>query len=307
MTKRVFQLLAFPLLLAGSVSAAHLIPGIDGSEVERNIRDSLHIIGFAGVAGLIFILVPLGRFGKSMIAFAGATVLGALAEYGQLLAGFTFSQEDIARDAIGAGLMIVGLLLWTTTMSNGFRVVLRVFACMLITGVFAPFTYWSTAFLSERMKAPVVMDFEGRFAHYYYAVTNADMSLITQPDVDRATSNHAIELMLTRAQRSGVLISTAMHDWQDFTWLVFDARIVSGNDSVVSVHLNDYDSIGHIVDAKAGMVTVTGAGSSYRVPLHEVIKEADRSDDADDIRQVALFARSRNRGTVLRIDNLRLQ
>ena len=307
MIKRVFQLLALPVFLAGSVAAAHLIPGIDGSEVERNIRDSLHIIGFAGVAGLIFSLVPLGRFGKSLIAFTGATVLGALAEYGQLLAGFTFSQEDIVRDAIGAGLMIVGLLLWTTTISNGFRVIFRVFACILVTAVFAPFTYWSTAFLSERLKAPVVMDFEGRFAHYYYAVTNADMSLITDSHADHATGNHAIELTLTRAQRSGVLISTAMHDWQDFTWFVFDAQIISGNDSVVSIHLNDYDSIGHIVDAQTGMVKVTRAGSSYRVPLHEVIKEAGRSDDADDIRQVALFARSRHRGTVIRIDNLRLQ
>ncbi len=167
MTKRVFQFLALPVLLVGSVAAAHLIPGIDGSEVERNIRDSLHIIGFAGVAGLIFILVPLGRVGKSLVAFAGGMVLGALAEYGQLLAGFTFSQQDVVRDAIGAGLMIVGLLLWTTTISHGFRVILRVFACMLVTGVFSPFAYWSTAFLSERIKAPVVMDFEGRFAHYY--------------------------------------------------------------------------------------------------------------------------------------------
>ena len=307
MTKRVFQFLALPVLLAGSVAAAHLISGIDGSEVERNIRDSLHIIGFAAVAGLIFILVPLGRAGKSLVAFAGAMVLGTLAEYGQLLAGFTFSQQDVVRDAIGAALMIVGLLLWTTTISHGFRAILRVFACMLVTGVFAPFAYWSTAFLSERMKAPVVMDFEGRFAHYYYAVANADMSLITEPGADPATGNHAIELTLTRAQRSGVLISTAMHNWGDFTWLVFDARIVSGNDSVVSVHLNDYDSIGHLVDTQSGMVTVSGDGSSYRVPLHEIIKEAGRSDDADDIRQVALFARSRHRGTVLRIDNLRLQ
>lgn len=307
MTKRVFQFLALPVLLAGSVAAAHLIPGIDGSEVERNIRDSLHIIGFAAVAGLIFILVPLGRAGKSLVAFAGAMVLGTLAEYGQLLAGFTFSQQDVVRDAIGAALMIVGLLLWTTTISHGFRAILRVFACMLVTGVFAPFAYWSTAFLSERMKAPVVMDFEGRFAHYYYAVANADMSLITEPGADPATGNHAIELTLTRAQRSGVLISTAMHNWGDFTWLVFDARIVSGNDSVVSVHLNDYDSIGHLVDTQSGMVTVSGDGSAYRVPLHEIIKEAGRSDDADDIRQVALFARSRHRGTVLRIDNLRLQ
>lgn len=307
MTKRVFQFLALPVLLAGSVAAAHLIPGIDGSEVERNIRDSLHIIGFAAVAGLIFILVPLGRAGKSLVAFAGAMVLGTLAEYGQLLAGFTFSQQDVVRDAIGAALMIVGLLLWTTTISHGFRAILRVFACMLVTGVFSPFAYWSTAFLSERMKAPVVMDFEGRFAHYYYAVTNADMSLIMEPGADPATGNHAIELTLTRAQRSGVLISTAMHNWGDFTWLVFDARIVSGNDSVVSVHLNDYDSIGHLVDTQSGMVTVSGDGSAYRVPLHEIIKEAGRSDDADDIRQVALFARSRHRGTVLRIDNLRLQ
>ena len=307
MTKRVFQFLALPVLLAGSVAAAHLISGIDGSEVERNIRDSLHIIGFAAVAGLIFILVPLGRAGKSLVAFAGAMVLGTLAEYGQLLAGFTFSQQDVVRDAIGAALMIVGLLLWTTTISHGFRAILRVFACMLVTGVFAPFAYWSTAFLSERMKAPVVMDFEGRFAHYYYAVTNADMSLIMEPGADPATGNHAIELTLTRAQRSGVLISTAMHNWGDFTWLVFDARIVSGNDSVVSVHLNDYDSIGHLVDTQSGMVTVSGDGSSYRVPLHEIIKEAGRSDDADDIRQVALFARSRHRGTVLRINNLRLQ
>jgi len=112
-------------LLASAVAVAHLVPGIDGSEVERNIRDSLHVIGFAGVAWIIFEFSPFGRAGKALAAFGGAVILGGLAELAQRLVGFTFSEADIVRDAVGAGLLVVARLFWAQRASAIVRICLR--------------------------------------------------------------------------------------------------------------------------------------------------------------------------------------
>ena len=301
MTSRPLFLLLFVAILAGGVAAAHLIPGIDGSEIERNIRDSLHVIGFAGVAWILFEMLPAGRLGKAVGALFGAIALGFLAESAQRWAGFTFSQADLVRDAVGAGLMVLARLLWAAPASRLLQVITRGLAAIAVIGVFVPFGYWGWGLLGERLKAPVLGDFDGHYAAHYFETTHADVIL------DRSAENGFLDIKLTRAPRSGVRIFPALYDWRRYEWLVFDAEIVTGRDSVVSVHLNDYDSIGHYVDAQSGMVTVTGAATSHRVPLQAVLAEAGRADDLGNIRQVALFARSQNRGTLLRIDNLRLE
>lgn len=295
------------VLLAGAVAAAHLVPGIDGSVIERNIRDSLHVIGFAGVAWVIFEFAPFGRLGKAMAAFAGAVMLGVLAEQAQRLAGYSFSEADIARDAGGAGLMIAARLLWTHAVSGMARIVLRALAVTAVVAAFAPLAFWSWGILSERLKAPIVMDFEGAYAKHYFGATNSEVALDSESTLDGGGENRFIKVMLTRAPRSGVLLATALYNWEGYQWLVFDARMVEGADAQVSVHINDYSSIGHFADTEAGMLTVTGAEQSYRVPIRDVISQAGRSDDAGNIRQLVIFSRSRNRGAIMRIDNVRLE
>lgn len=307
MSNPLLRFLLLSILLAGGVALAHLVPGIDGSDIERHIRNSLHIIGFAGVAWIIFELAPFGRPGKAFLALTGAVALGALAELAQRFSGYSFSGDDIVRDAAGAGLMIVARLLWPLGKTVVSRVFLRTIAAIAVCTVFTPFAYWSWGILSERLKAPVIMDFDGPFARHYFGPTNSDVSLTTVVADDDTAETQLLEIMLSRAPRSGVLVATALYDWRAYEWLVFDARILTGPDASVSVHINDYNSIGHFADTAAGMVTVTGDLSSHRVPIREVLRQAGRADDVSSIRQVALFARSRHRGAVMQIDNLRLE
>lgn len=295
------------VLLGIAVAAGHLVPGIDGSLIEQNIRDSLHVIGFAAVAWIIFEFAPFARAGKALTAFAGAVLLGYFSEQAQRLAGYTFSGADIVRDAIGAGLMIAARVLWAQRASPIARICLRALAVTAIAAVFAPMAFWSWGIISERLKAPIVMDFNGAYTEFYFRATNSEVTLESEPTMEAGSENRFLKIMLSRAPRSGVLVATALYNWKGYEWLLFDARMVQGADSDVSVHINDYNSIGHFKDTEAGMLTVTSAAQSYRVPIGEVVRQARRSDDVGNVRQIAIFARSRNRGAIMHIDNLRLE
>ncbi len=290
-------------LLLAAVPAAHLLPGFDSSAVEQQIRDAGHVVGFAAVAWILYEILPYGLAGKVVAAFGGAMLIGVIAELAQKLAGHFFNPYDIARDAVGAGLMILARVLWEIGESRASRLLLRSVAAISAGFVFAPLLYWGWAFWGERLKAPVIMDFEGRFTDLYYAQTNSRIEL-KQGD---ALDGRYAEIMLGAAPRSGIRISPAVYDWRAWDHLVFDAEIVSGSDVRVSIHINDYDHIGHFADTPAGMVTVRPGLSSYRIPVADVIAQAARADDPANIRRVAIFARSRNRGTILRIDNIRLE
>jgi hypothetical protein len=302
-TERLIRYLVLPALLVAAVPVAHLLPGLDVSAVEQHMRDGLHVAGFAAVAWLLFELVPFAGIGRALTAFGAAILIGFLAELSQKLAGHFFNPFDIARDAVGAGLAVLARLLWDLGTPGITRIACRGVAAVLVAAVLAPFTYWGWGWLSERMKAPVIVDFEGRFAGSYYVAMNATITL-TENDT---SDGRFAEIMLSGFRRSGIRLTTATRDWRRWDWLAFDAEIAAGQESVVSIHLNDYDSIGHFADTQAGMITVTPGKSSYRVSVRDIIEQAGRADDAGNICQVAVFARSRNRGTVLYLDNLRLE
>ena len=68
MVKRGWHLMIALILLATAVAAGHLLPGLDGSFVDVDIRNSLHIVGFAAVAAIVFELVPASALWKSASA-----------------------------------------------------------------------------------------------------------------------------------------------------------------------------------------------------------------------------------------------
>ena len=50
----MIRFIAILAALITSVAALHLVPGLDGSPIELNIRNSLHVIGFAAVTAIMF-------------------------------------------------------------------------------------------------------------------------------------------------------------------------------------------------------------------------------------------------------------
>ena len=291
------------ILLLTVIPVMHLLPGLDGSTIERQIRDALHIVGFGAVAWLLFDIVPYRPVVRSLNAFIVAVVIGLLSEFGQKLTGNVFDPVDILRDAAGAGLMVMARMLWVVGTPEMPRLLLRCMALAAVLAVFAPMGYWSWVWLEERLKAPVIADFDGRFSETYVSATNSDVTLTSSSGLN----DRHVRIVLTSSPRSGVLLWSAYYDWRSWEWFVFDAEIIDGKDAEVSIHINDYDSIDHFQDTHAGMITVTTGSSGHRVPIREIIRQAERGDDAGNIRQVAIFSRSRNPGTIMAVDNVRLE
>ena len=121
------------ILLLTVIPVMHFLPGLDGSTIERQIRDALHIVGFGVVAWFLFDIVPYRPVARSLIAFIVAVVIGLLSEFAQKLTGNVFNPIDILRDAAGAGLMVMARMLWVVGTPEIPRLLLR---CLALT------TYW---------------------------------------------------------------------------------------------------------------------------------------------------------------------
>ena len=83
MVKSGWHLLIALILLATAVAAGHQLPGLAGSFVDVDIRNSLHIVGFAAVAAIVFELVPTSVLWKSANALVFTLSLGFMAEIAQ--------------------------------------------------------------------------------------------------------------------------------------------------------------------------------------------------------------------------------
>ena len=312
MDHRISRVFIVLLLLTAAVAAIHLMPGLDGSRVESEIRNALHVVGFAGVAAVVYEIIPFGRFAKITIAFLVAVAAGIASEYLQRFTGHHSDLSDLYRDMAGAGIYLFAYLLWSwssaTKLGSESRFFLKGLALLIGLLVFAPLVYWTGVFVVARAQSPIVLDFDSQFAPHHYFAINSEIALTEyQSDSGDSDANRYADIVLSGWYRSGIAVQTAIFDWSEFNALVFEATIVSGQPTTLTVHINDYANIGHFVDVESGTVTVTASALEYRIPIHSVLGKTGRDEDVADIRQVVLLARDRRVGTRMRIDNIRLE
>ncbi len=303
---RRFVIFAFYLaVLALAVVLLHLTPGLDKSHVEIQVRNSLHVIGFAAVALLTIRMTPGGAFTRAIVALLVATSIGAASEFSQQVAGSLFDVEDLYRDIGGATLSILAWLVWIAPLRFGFsalgRFVLRALALLLGLSVFVPFAYWSGVFLIARAEAPVIHDFDHDWARYYVASINSSFDFV------RDAEEAHVAVTLSKRPRSGVTLAVAGRDWSGADDLVFDAWISHSIPVTLSVHINGRNHVGRFRDTAAGTVIVNESPGTYRVAIADVIAETQASDDISDIRQLIILGRDKTDGAVLHIDNIRIE
>jgi len=302
-----------PILLALVAAASHLLPGLDSSLVEGGIRNSLHLIGSAAVAAVTYELVPIGRSGKLAVAFLVALGTGVMGEFLQHASGRSADIVDLYRDAAGAGGFLLARWLWSLAAGAGrgavARRAMRFFAVMAGSLVFAPFAFWTTALVSVRMQAPTILDFDSRWAPYYCRGINAEVALVADGPQDAKPSPDRFAVVtLSKRFRSGIAVDTAIYNWSSFNNLVFEAQVINGEPTSLTVHINDSAHIGHFADTDAGRVIVTGRAQEFRIPLRKLISESRRNPAAiNDIRQIVLLARDRQVGALLRVDRISLE
>jgi hypothetical protein len=312
--------------LAIVVIAMHLLPGMDKSAIQQEVRNALHVVGFAVVAAIMFQFL-LANIAKSavvspntnlLIAFVLTAAIAGLAEFSQAMAGKNFDPEDLARDLGGAVLYLLGRFLWDRSSSpdrsTAARYSLRSLSGLAAGLVFAPLCYIIFMNASIAARFPTILDFDGgwdtRFSFPVYAqikTVAADPSFVE-------FDGQVAEIQLLRPDWSGIRIESVVSDWSDYQHMVLSARLVNGADnSRLSVHLSDGDHVGVRSQHAIGGAILAGAtmgeqSSTIRIALEGIVDLPTRPDlDISNIEQVYIICHGRHDGAVLFIDNIHLE
>ena len=302
---RPVVLVLFLLVVAAAVVLLHLAPGLDNFIVEIQMRNGLHVIGFAAVAALTIAFVPGGALIRSIAALLVSAAIGSASEFAQLATGSAFDVNDLFRDIAGAALFVVAWFLWTAPkrfeLSALWGTGLRIAAAISLLAIFAPFGYWAGVFVVARSQAPVIHDFDQPWARYFVSSINATHSF-----VGSAEGAH-LAVTLGSRPRSGMTLAAATRNWRAAEQLAFDAWVTHDAPVQVSIHINDRRRIGRFRDSEAGTVRVNQAPTTYRISIADVLSETQAPDNVGSIRQIVFFARDRTEGAVLSVDNVRLE
>jgi len=306
MINRVWHLLIVLSLLAAVVVAGHLVPGLSGSFVDVDIRNSLHIVGFAGVAAIVFELVPQSLTWKSVSALVFVIVLGFLAEIVQWHARSEFNGLDIARDAAGAGVYVLARLIWSRSENResgkGRGMIVRIVAVIVGSLVLTPL-YLSIATLnSYQQRMPVIVDFSWPQDVRMLKAIESNIS------IGPAVTGAVAEIELLRRGWSGVLIDTVDPDWSAYRHLVIRMAMTAAPKARVSIELSDGEHPGyrsqHLIGGDPGGPDF----ADYRFPLRGVKDVPGRPDlDLTNIDLIYVIGKSAGETSSMFIEEIRLE
>jgi VanZ family protein len=305
-------------LFAGAM-AFHLVPGLDSSQIEINIRNALHVVGFAAVTALVFRLIDANPLAKYFGAFSGALLLGIFSEviqsYRRWNGGAEIAQsliadsaQDILRDLFGAGMILLALFM--RDCSKRFSgnpitsIALKFGSAAAIITVCTPIVFWVGVSLLERSKSPVLIDIDGRWASLALTPINSAVDIVPGAITDTGGGGD-IRITLSRRPRSGVAISPTFNDWSSYSSLLFSARLDIPSSTVVTVHINDRERLGRFRDLAESTVEIGIVIKTFCVSLDKVVA-AQPGNNMSNIGQLVFLARSRRDGAILSIGDVRL-
>ena len=164
-------------LAATAIVAGHLLPGLDTSEIQNGIRNSLHIIVFAGFAGFVFnrlqnlFLWP--AIGVTVIVVSTVAVSAELLQYFEG-ASPAVDLGDLLRDGLGAVLSITAINFWKKSRSNA---VLRATSIIMGGLIFVPLIFRLAVIIINRIMFPSLLTFERWWETFTYSGINTTVNL----------------------------------------------------------------------------------------------------------------------------------
>lgn len=300
------------VVVAGVVVAGHFLPGLDRTAVDTGIRNALHVITFGLSAAIMLILMRRSAMpGAALLTLGIVVAIGVLSEYLQSKTGKQFDPSDLARDVAGGILGVSSVLFLASAVKCKGRVSVysrRMIGIALAAGLFVPLAFWASVIWQARAQFPTVISFDKEWESHLYFTVNADLEMITTAPADLVVPARAAELTLTRMGRSGLGVNVMAHNWSGYEFLAFDAAMIRGSRTSISLRLNDNKRFGLLGDEFIWRSWVEERPSTIRVPLKEISMEAGKENlDISDIRQFFLFARDKRARNILRVDNFRLE
>ncbi|RLA27591.1 MAG: hypothetical protein DRR11_08130 [Gammaproteobacteria bacterium] len=305
-------------LVTAAVIAGHLLPGLDQTGISAEIRNALHIVGFALIAAAIFESLPMHSTKAALTTLALVAVLGTLAEFVQKLGGKEIDLLDLSRDIAGATLYLCVRIVWNLSNTSGratvVRYSMRVLSAVLGVLIFAPLGYWLAANARVAAQFPIILDFDGRWDSYLYESIESEVSVVQVDSADGKNASSTAEIQLLRRSWSGLKIEPVVSDWSSYQFLTMRAAIDGGYDSKVVVHISDGEHQGYRIQHLVGGRSVGPEATTIRFPLRGVVDIPGRPDlDPSNIRDVYIIGKTRRKGkdksgtTRLFLDDIRLE
>ena len=166
------------LLVVAGVVVSHLLPGLDTSEIDRQTRNALHVLGFAVVTASLFEVLPTSTIKAAVTTLLLVTMLGGLSEFAQNLAGKDGNLSDLYRDIAGSTLYLSARILWTWTSAEGrsfiVRISLRALSVAIGALILAPLGYCLGANVLIALGDPVRDQVYGSLQHRQAGVKGVD-------------------------------------------------------------------------------------------------------------------------------------
>lgn len=318
MRPRSLPIVVLIVLLVAAVIFGHLLPGLDATEIDREIRNALHVIGFALVAAVIFEALPMRVTTAALTTLVLVAALGALAEIAQNLGGKSMDLTDLYLDIAGATLYLCARIVWQWTNAER-RSPVAHFSARLVSMVlgiliFLPLGYWLSVDARIAANFPTILDFDGRWDAYLYLPIDSEVSLVKTDATSGDYDGTFAEILLLRRSWSGLKIEPVVSDWSSFQFLTMRAAIVGGYGSKVIVHISDGVHPGYRTQHRVGDRSVGQQPTTLRFPLRGVVDIPGRPDlDLSNIRDIYIIGKTKRRGedkseeTRLILDDIRLE
>lgn len=296
------RLIVVAMLIAVAVVGGHLLPGLDATEIDREIRNGLHLIGFALIAAVIFEALSMRPLSAVVTTLLLVASLGALAEFVQSLDGKGYDLADLTRDVAGAATYLCARLVWNWTNAEARSSVARFSARLLsiVLGVllFFPLSYWLSVNAGIAAKFPTIMDFEGRWDAYTYSPVNAQVRLVNTTSTASEFTGSSVDILLLHRRWSGLNIKPVVSDWSSYQFLTMRIAITGGHDNTISVELSDVEHPGYRIQHFVGVQSVGPDSSVIRFPLRAGREIDGRPDlDLSDVRAIYIIAKTRHTST----------
>jgi len=315
---QLLRIVVLIVLLAVAVIIGHLLPGFDATDIDREIRDALHVIGFALVAAVIFEALPMRTTKAALTTLVFITALGALAELAQKVGGKGMDLTDLYLDIAGATLYLCARIVWQWTNAERRSPVVhflaRLVSMVLGVLVFVPLGYWLSVNARIAAEFPTILDFDGHWDAYLYQPINSKVSLVKTDATSGDYDGTFAEIFLLRRSWSGLKIDPVVSDWSSFQFLTMRAAIVGGSESKVVVHISDGSHPGYRTQHRVGENRVGRQPTILRFPLRGVVDIPGRPDlDPSKITGIYIIGRTKRKGkdkseeTRLFLDDIRLE
>lgn len=300
------------VVASGMLVAGHLLPGLDGTLVEFGMRDSLHVIVFAGFGLALFDC--LCRFGTGIavvVTLIAIGIIGFTAELVQSTRGSEPDLLDVYRDLAGGALGIMAWLCLRGARSGRSsavrRKLLRAGATLAVLLVFAPLAYWGIVAALNFLSAPRLVGFDHWWERHTIWAVNTRIERVPVRAAGDRVSGLAGHLALSPDRRAGISVFPGFSDWSGHEYLEFTLAVVDGADVGLQLRLNDGERFRRYDGAFTHSITATAEPVRLRLRLADLAADPDAGMlDLSDIRQMTLLAARAPAGTILMLDEFRL-